>query len=88
MHETSLMNNLMRQIKLLATENDAKRVSGIKVKLGALTHFSKDHFKEHFEIAAKGSIAEGADLEVELLSDENDPNAQDIFLDEMEIDDE
>ena len=87
MHEMSLMSNLLSQIESLAMENNAKRVSFIKVKLGALTHFSKDHFIEHFEIAAKNSIAEGADLDVELLSDKNDSNAQDILLDMIEIDD-
>lgn len=86
MHEMSLMNNLMRQIETLAREHDAKTVSGIKVRLGALSHFSKEHFKEHFDIVAKGSLAEDAQLDIELLTDENDPLAYDIVLEEIEVD--
>lgn len=86
MHEMSLMNNLMRQIEALAREHDATTVSGIKIRLGALSHFSKEHFKEHFDIVAKGSLAEDARLDIELLTDENDPLAYDIVLEEIEVD--
>jgi hydrogenase nickel incorporation protein HypA/HybF len=86
MHEMSLMNNLMSQIETLAREHDAKTVSGIKIRLGALSHFSTEHFKEHFDIVAKGSLAEGAELDIELLTDENDPLAYDIVLEEIEVD--
>ena len=50
------------------------------VRLGALTDLSADHFREHFETAAVGSLAEGATLEVEVDTDTEDPNAQDILL--------
>lgn len=86
MHEMSLMNNLMNQIEILAKEHDAKTVSGIKIRLGALSHFSKEHFKEHFDIVAKGTLAEGAQLDIELLTDEDDPLAYDIVLEEIEVD--
>lgn len=86
MHEMSLMNNLMSQIEVLAKQNNAKTVSGVKIRLGALSHFSKEHFRQHFDIAAKGSMAEGARLDIELLRDESDPLAYDIILDEIEVD--
>ena len=88
MHETSVMTNLMTQIESLAKEHKAKRVSRIKVKLGALSHFSKDHFRDHFDIASKDTIAMGAHLDIELLSDEKDPHAQDIILEEIDVDDD
>lgn len=87
MHEMSLMNNLMKQIETLAKENNAKRVSGVKVQLGALSHFSKEHFREHFEIASQDTIAAGARLHIELSSDHTAPNAQDVIIDEIEVDD-
>ncbi len=85
MHETSLMNNLMKQLEDLAQQHRAKRIKGVKVKLGALSHFSKSHFREHFEIAARDSIAQGANLDIELLTDINDPQAQDVILDEISV---
>lgn len=85
MHEMSLIHDLMRKIKTIATDQKATRVAGVKVRIGALAHISADHFREHFEEEAKGTIAEGARLEVEMLTDEKDPQAQDIILDSVEV---
>jgi hydrogenase nickel incorporation protein HypA/HybF len=87
MHEMSLIHDLMRKIKTIASDQNAARVAGVKVRIGALAHISADHFREHFEEEAKGTIAEGARLEVEMLTDENDPQAQDIILDSVEVED-
>ena len=85
MHEASLMKNLMGKVEQLAREQRASRVTRIAVKLGALSHFSPDHFREHFEHAAKGTVAEGASLDIELLTDIADPRAQDVILDSAEV---
>lgn len=85
MHEMSLIHDLMRKIKTIASDQHATRVAGVKVRIGALAHISADHFREHFEEEGKGTIAEGARLEVEMLTDENDPQAQDIILDSVEV---
>ena len=79
------MTDLMRKINSIGNENGAKNIIGIKVKLGALSHISAEHFKEHFVISAKGSLAEHAKLDVEVLKDINDPHAQEIILDNVEI---
>lgn len=85
MHEMSLIHDLMRKIETIAREQNANRVAGVKVRIGALAHISADHFREHFEEEAKGTIADGARLEVEMLTDENDPHAQDILLDSVDV---
>jgi hydrogenase nickel incorporation protein HypA/HybF len=87
MHEMSLIHDLMRKIETIARDQNAVKVVGVKVRLGALAHISADHFREHFEEESKGTIADGARLEVELLTDENDPQAQDIMLDSVEVED-
>ena len=87
MHEFSLINDLIRKIESIAREQGARRVAGLKVKLGALSHVSAEHFREHFEAAARGTIAEGARLDIETLTDEYDPHAQDILLDSVELED-
>ena len=53
MHEHSLMNNLMSKILSLAEKENAVQITKISVKLGALSHMSPEHFREHFDIAAK-----------------------------------
>jgi hydrogenase nickel incorporation protein HypA/HybF len=85
MHEASLMKNLMDKILEISAGQGAKRVLGVKVKLGALSHMSPEHFKEHFTQAALGTPAEGAHLQAEQLHDIHDPMAQEILLESVEI---
>ncbi|MBT3923371.1 MAG: hydrogenase maturation nickel metallochaperone HypA [Nitrospina sp.] len=85
MHEQSLMADLMRKINAIGQEQKAERVVRVKVKLGALSHISAEHFREHFIQAVQGSCAEQAQLDVEVLTDLNDPQAQDILLESVEI---
>ena len=85
MHEASLMNDLMRKIESSAREQNARKVLGISIKLGALSHMSAGHFREHFSVASQGTLAEGAELKIETLRDLSDPRAQDILLESVEI---
>jgi hydrogenase nickel incorporation protein HypA/HybF len=79
------MKTLMRRVEDLAREHGARRITRIAVKLGALSHFSPDHFREHFEQASRGTVAEGASLEIELLTDISDPRAQDVIVESVDI---
>jgi len=85
MHEMSLMNNLMNQIDAVASREGAERVVAIKVRLGALSHMSPDHFREHFAMASIGGIADSAELDIETSDDQQDPFAMDVVLDAVEI---
>lgn len=85
MHEASLMNGLMRRIAEVAEEKGAVRVSGLDVWLGALSHFSPEHFREHFEQAAPGTIAEGASLTITLSDDISHKDAQAVMLQSVEV---
>jgi hydrogenase nickel incorporation protein HypA/HybF len=86
-HEFSLINDLIRKIESIARDQGARRVVTLKVKLGALSHISAEHFREHFEAAARGTIAEGGRLEIEALTNEYDPHAQDTLLESVELED-
>jgi hydrogenase nickel incorporation protein HypA/HybF len=85
MHEQSLMTDLMRKVHAIGQEAQAKSIVRVKVKLGAFAHISADHFREHFVLAAKGSLAETAQLDIEVSTDLNDPHAQEILLDSVEV---
>ena len=86
MHEAHLMKNLMRQIEDIAKAEEARTVTAIQVWLGALSHMSAAHFTEHFEEASAGTIAEGAELDIVVSDDVNDPNAQEILLQSISVD--
>ncbi len=85
MHEFTLMADILRQIDAVAEEHGADKVLKVKIKLGALSHISAEHFREHFESGARGTAAEGAVLEVEELTDVKDARAQSIILDTVEL---
>ena len=74
MHETGIVRDLVRRLEQAAHEAGAERVSGVEVWLGALSQFSPEHFREHFEDEARGTVAEGAALRIE-TSDDADASA-------------
>lgn len=85
MHEFSLVNDLIRKISSVAHEQRASKVVGLSVKLGALSHLSPEHFREHFVHASRGTVAEGAQLKIEILTDMTDPHSQEIWLESIEM---
>jgi len=80
MHEMSLINDLVNKIESIAKEQNASHITKATVRLGALSHISADHFRGHFVDGTKGTVAEGAELDIEVSDDLKDPNAQDILL--------
>jgi hydrogenase nickel incorporation protein HypA/HybF len=85
MHEAGLIRDLLVKIGQLAEQESAQAVTRVSVWLGALSHISADHFREHFENETGGSIAENAELEIETSDDIDHPQAQDILLRSIEI---
>ena len=85
MHEHSLMQGLMRRIVEVARAEGARRVTGISVWLGALSHMSAEHFAEHFEQAAAGTLAEGARLDVTCSDDLQHGDAESILLKSVDV---
>lgn len=86
MHEASLISDLIEKIEKAVKAEGGGRVSQVRVRLGALSHISPEHFQEHFQQGAKGTVAENAGLQIQVSSDLKDPQAQDIVLDSVDID--
>ena len=85
MHEKALIDDLIRKIESTAQVHGAKRVIRIRVRLGVLSHFTPEHFKEHFDDAARGTVAEGAEVAAKLGGEPTDHHAQSVVLDEIEL---
>jgi hydrogenase nickel incorporation protein HypA/HybF len=85
MHEKALMDDLMRTIESQARSEGALRVTRIRVRLGALSHFTPAHFREHFADASRGTVAEGADVETDVRTDPTDAQAQGVVLESIDI---
>jgi hydrogenase nickel incorporation protein HypA/HybF len=85
MHERALMRDVVARIEQLARSEGATRVIKVRVRLGALSHFTPGHFREHFEDAARGTVAEGATVDAELDGDIHDRRARDVMLESVEV---
>jgi hydrogenase nickel incorporation protein HypA/HybF len=85
MHELSLLTDLLRKIESVARREQARMVTRVTVQIGALCHLSPSHLREHFIRAARGTIAEGARLDLKVLTSVTDPHAQEIVLESVEV---
>lgn len=64
MHETHLIQPIIKSIAEHAKKEGAKVVSKVRLKIGELNCVKEDSFKETFSVLAKGTLLEGADLEI------------------------
>jgi hydrogenase nickel incorporation protein HypA/HybF len=85
MHDRALMRDLLAHIAEVADGERATRVSRISVRLGALSHFTPGHFREHFAEAAAGTLAEGAAVEATLDDDPEAATAHGVVLESVEV---
>lgn len=85
MHEKALMDDLMTKILEVAEAEGGARVRRVSVWLGALSHFTPEHFREHFADASAGTLAEGAEVVATLDDDPTDERAQGVVLEAVEI---
>ncbi len=85
MHEWSVIIPLLRAIEFAAEAHHATRVVGATVAIGPLSGLSEEHLREHFVLASRGSIAEGATLTIEVRREVADPGGLAIVLERIEV---
>ncbi len=85
MHERALMDDLVRKVLAVAEAEGAASVEGIRVRLGALSHFTPEHFAEHWLDASRGTLAEGAAVEATLDHDLDAEAAQGVVLESVSV---
>jgi hydrogenase nickel incorporation protein HypA/HybF len=85
MHERALMRDVMSRIEELARVEGASRVTRVDVQLGALSHFTPDHFREHFEDASRGTVAAGALVVATVAADRTDVHAAEVLVESVEV---
>ena len=85
MHEASLLRDLMEKIESIVVSDGGGTLASIRVSVGALSHMSPEHFREHFDQATSGTRFHGARVDVRLLEDYDHPHAQDIILESVEV---
>ena len=64
MHETHLIQPIIKGISDHAKKEGATAVTKVCLKLGALTGIKEDSFRETFTLLAKGTMLQDAKLEI------------------------
>lgn len=85
MHESGIVNGLIARLQAVAQEQGARHVSAARIWLGALSQFSAEHFRLHFDAAAVGTVAQGARLEIQVSDDPLHEGAQQVILQSIEL---
>ncbi len=67
MHELSYAQALLDEILRLAEENNAKRVTKIHLVIGELLLINPEQLKFCFSAISRGTVAEGAEIEIEFI---------------------
>jgi hydrogenase nickel incorporation protein HypA/HybF len=65
MHELAVCQGLMTQVEQIARRESAERVTRILLRIGPLSGVEPQLLAEAFPIAAAGSVAAGAELDIE-----------------------
>ena len=85
MHESGIIEDLIQKIEAIARQNSARKVLAVDLCIGALTAIGADHLQEHFQVAATGTLAEGAELRITVSEDPCDPNSTGVLLQSVEV---
>ncbi|MGI6684073.1 MAG: hydrogenase maturation nickel metallochaperone HypA [Bacillota bacterium] len=64
MHEYSITQQIIKIAEEAARENKAKKITKISLVVGELSGFIGDSITMYFEIIARGTLAEAAQLEI------------------------
>ena len=64
MHETHLIEPVIKGISQHAAEEGASVVKKVTIKVGVLTGVKEESFRETFNVLSKGTMLENAELEV------------------------
>ncbi|MDH4178019.1 MAG: hydrogenase/urease maturation nickel metallochaperone HypA [Thermoleophilia bacterium] len=85
MHEQALIDDLIAKILAVAEAERGGQVVRVRVWLGALSHFTPEHFREHFVDASRGTVAEGAEVEATVDDDLTHPRASGVVLESVVV---
>ncbi|SJZ53411.1 hydrogenase maturation nickel metallochaperone HypA [Consotaella salsifontis] len=65
MHETAIVEGLIRILRDKARENNIGRISVVRLKIGRLRGIDIRQIRGCFELFAEGTLAEGARLDID-----------------------
>jgi hydrogenase nickel incorporation protein HypA/HybF len=64
MHEVAVMSQIVELVLSEAKKRDAEQVSKVNLEIGEYTFLGEEQMKFAFEVLTKGTVAEGAILDI------------------------
>ena len=64
MHETHLIQPIIKGIEEHSKKENAKKVTKLRLKIGQLIGIKEESFRETFKVLSKGTILENSELEI------------------------
>ncbi|HNV86278.1 MAG TPA: hydrogenase maturation nickel metallochaperone HypA [Candidatus Omnitrophota bacterium] len=65
MHEMHILGDLVSDLKRLAAENRAERVTKVSLAMGEFTEINEEILRHYFKEHGKGTVLENAELCIE-----------------------
>ncbi len=85
MHEEALLRDIVAKVDEVARRGGGRPVTRIRLRVGALSHLTAAWLVERWPLAARGTLGEGAVVEVSSSSDPTDPQAQSVLVESIDV---
>jgi Zn finger protein HypA/HybF involved in hydrogenase expression len=85
MHEWGLTRALIKELGRVAALHGGCKILAAKVRISSLAGVSPTRLHRQFDIAAAGSAAEGALLEIEVAPEAIEGRADGVYIETIEI---
>jgi Zn finger protein HypA/HybF involved in hydrogenase expression len=85
MYESVFVHELLDRIEVIAIELHSRKITGVKVRIGASAQVSAERLHEQFTRAAQHTVAHGARLDIETTPEVTPPPARRFVLENVEI---
>ena len=85
MHESGLMQEIVREVTRAAAQNGGGRVVSVRLRAGVMSPYGDAAIRAHFEHMAEGTLAEGAVLVIEHDEDPRSPMAQGVVVESIDV---
>jgi len=89
MHEAHTASDLVRTAGIVALDEGAEHVVSLTVRIGSLSHMDPESLRHQIEWHAKGTVVEGAHVEIEcgppFSVEQPDRHASDVVLVSVDV---
>jgi len=85
MHEAGVLKDIIKKVVEIANKENSGDIKSLTIRLGALSHFTPEHFREHFSHDSRGTIVESVLLHISQATDQSDPLAHEVILESIEL---